>query len=349
MKHLFIIWQAGYPVKERVLADLKEQFTVEHICEVRWNQEQFDYALCRFYGGGIGAKAERCGRGPFTAIVVEDPEPMMSYDVSDRHGAHWVNLRVKQNKYKYRSWASGGSGHVADCDYIHASDTDHDTKRDVMLLFGCDPETLPQGSWQWLHDLVGMPFYRTEQEVFEVLNAATEYVLLRIDEKDIDLLVANREKAVLEIGARPLFHDPLRTAHVVNVAGMYRQLDVRYIGDGYYDTNWQRAMLATRELRDGRYRLDAEHDFYALYYHALVHKQAMPYNRHLELTAMAQVHGFAYQRYALNKWMAQHGYRYTRPVDGSVYFNEHEVPMPTMGDQLRHSWRVIKHGLAASA
>lgn len=232
---------------------------------------------------------------------------------------------------------------------MHASDTEADTRRDVALLFGCAPEALPAGSWKWLHDLVGIPSYQDMAEVYRVMTAGLEYVLLREDHKDVDLLVADRGKAALFLGATPLFADPIRTAYVITVAGTYRRLDLRYVGDGYYDTAWERAMLSERVLRDERFVLAPEHAFYGLYYHALMHKPALPYHRHVQLSMLSRMQGFSYSRRALDDWMRAHAYRYTRPVDGSVCFNEAEAPMPTVGDRLRHTWRMLRHALAASA
>lgn len=342
MKHLFIIWEAGQHVKDAIVSDLRETYTVHHECEVQWTPDVFDYGLMRLYGGGVGDKAERVGRGPFTALIVDDPQPQIQCEMSDRHGMHWLNARIKESKHRYRIMARKEVG-ALDFDYVHASDTEGDTLRDVTLLFGCDPEALPQGSWKWMHDLVGFPSYQSEAELFSVLNAATDYVLLRQDAADIDLLVLDRGKAALDIGAQPLFADPLRTAYVVNIAGRYRQLDLRYVGDGYYDRRWQLRMIQERELREGIYRLSPEHDFYALYYHALIHKTGVPAHHHRTLATMARQHGLTYSRKSLDTWMARHRYRITRPVDYSVVFNEQECLEPTWMERLQDKWNLLQY------
>ena len=132
-----------------------------------------------------------------------------------------------------------------------------------------------------------MKSWNSLEEVFESLhNSNCEYIILRNYEEldddnfymsghaDIDFLTLNHQKFADAIGAYPRFLEDDGVHYKINIRGTEVIIDVRTVGDGYYDTNWQKLLLKTKILHDERFFI-AKSDayYYSLVYHAILQKK----------------------------------------------------------------------------
>lgn len=123
------------------------------------------------------------------------------------------------------------------------------------------------------------------KEFFDYLNENCNYLVLRnwddlLDEdmygtghEDIDILCDDLESFLHTTGAVRIHKENYRDNFIVPIGEDKVRLDIRWIGDGYYPTEWERKMLERRTLnQQGIFILCSEDYFYSLAYHALLQK-----------------------------------------------------------------------------
>lgn len=174
-------------------------------------------------------------------------------------------------------------------------------------------------------------------EIFTELNAAScNYAVLRNYEcmdtevpfinghDDIDLLCDDSRKIRKILGAKRRFVFPTVNSYRIPFKDYSVNVDIRFVGDGYYDENWERAMLASRALFDRCiYVLDQENYFYSLIYHAALQKNIFSTEYQTKLQSMAAKLGIPCQSseeltQLLEQYMAAHGYYYTVTRDPGI-------------------------------
>lgn len=344
--HLFILWEKVGSATESLLRRIRSDFEVLGVYRIQWTPALFSANLSRFYGQSLPPgcnKEESCGVGPFTLVVVRDEQPVYAVRQTT-HGPARVNVGVFDLKTYYRSREGGGLP-------IHATNTVSETRRDLMLLLGASLKqysTSASEGWNGevlylRRDIVGAQSWEDISALFAALNETVRYVVLRNFEHlpgrfnleshgDVDLLVDDFAEAILVANATPVFREYGRVHHNVVVAGKRIPFDFRFVGDGYYDENWQRRILDTRVKMDGFYVPDKENHFYSLLYHTAVHKREIAPDYVALLSSAAESLGVQISeigpfdspkavRKCLAGYMKSCGYRFSRPQDRSVYFN----------------------------
>lgn len=126
------------------------------------------------------------------------------------------------------------------------------------------------------------------QSLFSWLNQREKYLVLRNYEElfdmevpdahsDIDVLCEDADSFISSAGAVPRTKNKKDKVHQkVLIGDKFISLDVRFIGDGYYDKNWETEMLNRRILIDNFcYAMDKENYFYSLIYHAIIQKPSI--------------------------------------------------------------------------
>lgn len=180
--------------------------------------------------------------------------------------------------------------------------------------------------------------WKTIEDMFKALHTANcKYIILRnyeeIDEEnfytsghaDIDFLTADAKEFASIVKAYPRsdgYDDNIHYKVMINDTEVV--IDLRSVGDGYYDTEWEKNILDNRVMQDDRFYIaDEVNYYYSLVYHATLQKKALADDYLCRLTAMAKAlkidaDNESKHLKALEEFMKQNGYYYTYPFDAWV-------------------------------
>ena len=168
--------------------------------------------------------------------------------------------------------------------------------------------------------------------LFEAVNTE-EYVILRnhqsitkrcLEGEDLDILCRDKDRFVNRSAAKPLANIQPCYNYYTTVGSMRVLMDIRTIGDGYYDAQWELNMLQRRVPCKNYYVLSDVDYPYSLLYHMLLHKRASDtgkYERELKSLFGEAWGDLSVQKELLYRFMQQNGYRCTVPSDTGVYLN----------------------------
>jgi hypothetical protein len=142
------------------------------------------------------------------------------------------------------------------------------------------------------NDLVGVNGWKSLSSMFDFLNLTTRWLIIRNhedlsdskvfkDDDDIDLLCENLDIFKSLVNAKK--RSGGRCSHTVNNKGKNILLDIRYVGDKYFDPIWQKDMLNRRIFKNGKPVLNDFDYFFSLIYHIKLQKNVIKpiYNKKL--------------------------------------------------------------------
>ena len=175
------------------------------------------------------------------------------------------------------------------------------------------------------------------EDFFNYLNHNICYVVLRNyeclpdkytmkDHEDIDLLVDSLDEFKKFVGGkRKRNFKFIGYTTIVKIKNEEVKLDIRYIGDGYYDSLWERDILNSRVLEKNLfYRTDDDNYKYSLSYHAIFHKYKFSdkYSSRLGKILLGADEKIDEKRLLslVKDYMEQKKYRITEPRDIYVEF-----------------------------
>jgi hypothetical protein len=161
-------------------------------------------------------------------------------------------------------------------------------------------------------------------EFFQAINATTNYLVIRnyeeyvndrilSEHKDIDILCDEPQlfRTASKAIPRQAKDDGIHYYIMVNDCKI--ELDIRWIGDGYYDNKWEQIMLNNRvSFSNLFYVMDKESYYWSLLYHALIHKKSISKDYQAKLSVMAIELNIKDKN--LDDYMRLHGYKYTYPA-----------------------------------
>lgn len=349
--HIMVLWSNAVGHKEYVLRDLKESgFFIYKVFNVHWTKKHFLDNYVVFYAHSqkhlsyeeylnlLRGKMEHCGDGDFVAIVLRDDAPTFE-ERKTSSGVRKVNTRIFDKKTQYRALTGGGHK-------IHSSDDAWETNKDLTLMFGFNTKDFlkqyesSEAIERLEKDCLGVGGYKSIQDLFYVLNNTVQYVVMRNfeclpdeytvkDHGDIDLLVENLNYVRYLTLAKPVFPEPYRVYHEVQIAGKAVPFDFRYVGDGYYDRPWQEDILMTRLLNKNLFYVPNDENMYhSLLYHAYVQKWNVKDDYKPRLSGFAKKIGLDYYEsvsdsiHQLDSFLNKKEYEYVKPQDKSVVYNE---------------------------
>lgn len=351
--HVFVLWEKSAEHWAAIRRDLEASFTLLHVAHVSWTPQLVDDNFLRLYGmaptgptagGSVSKRSQTVGGGPFMLLVVEDPVPVYVYDRTFSKKVELVNRNVAQAKARYRALTGGGFK-------VHSSNSLGEFFRDGTLLLGAAKvQELLTRREAWCGDalplsadLAGAAGWPSLQALFEHLQRSCLYAVLRNFEPlpdrlpdgdaDLDLLCRDAADLAAVANAQIIVQAGGKFACQTQVAGQALQLDVRVVGDGYYDDRWQLRMLQAAQPQGGRVMvLSPDDHFFSLLYHAKVHKRSVSEAYRHRLPALAAGIGLEAHRTAdfaddkvaaglLAGFLASRDYRCTTPLDLGVYCN----------------------------
>jgi hypothetical protein len=349
--HAFVIWsmEAVSEVEPRIAERLEiiDKIVLSPLLYQDYCRDRQSW-LKRFYQTPR-LKTSPKGKRAFCALIVLSKAP--HYAPRKRVFApemRIVNTELFDLKCALRAGREG---------YLHSSDNQEEARLNLRYL-SYDESSLP-----YRYVTNQRPHFSTIGDVFRALNdlPETEYVLLRRPsgkssrQEDYDILVSDyfackralggvaykssSSKFFRNVGA-PVDSGGGKVAHHVMVGGAKVCFDIRYVGDGYFPSNWQRRMLRNRVLKDGVYVCSPEDDFHARAYHALFHKAGMPRKYVEEFSTQLCVTRDRLEdhlRHLVALYLAVNNDRPTRPKDITIPFNP---PSKTSFGEAREFWLV---------
>lgn len=339
--HLFILWENAWSQKQRILDDISKYFIIVQNYTITWTPELVSSNFSRFYGTKLPSKSEKeriCGSGPFILVIVKDKNPVYDYRKTSV-GREYVNVNMFDAKTRYRVWTNAGHR-------VHGTNNEKETNHDLTLLLGINlfdflDGKRPDGDGENLRlDIVGARNWNSFRDLFYVLNNTIPYCVLRNHEGlpndydgslhgDIDLLVENYKNAQLILNSRACYEQEYRVCNMVRVGNVDVPFDFRFVGDNYYDSLWETAILLSSGIGEGGCKcMDSENQYYSLLYHAYIHKDYLAKDYPDKLSTYGSVIGVRYIDDAncainqLDDFMRKNGYEYVRPSDKSVSYNK---------------------------
>lgn len=176
--------------------------------------------------------------------------------------------------------------------------------------------------WKW----------NTLKDLFNKLNEL-EYVILRNYETlkeeidaggDIDILCPKKSYVANEIHAYKRVLKDEAFNYFIMIGERKVPIDIREIGDGYYDEKWEQNMLKNRIKNKEYYIMDNENYKYSLLYHVLLHKFTIKesYINRLEKMFGTEIGNNDKTDNILGYYMRKKGYFIPIPVDNGVEFNK---------------------------
>jgi len=348
---LFVIWEKARFLQNQIIEMIGDTFEIRGVHEVVWDPHRADENFARFYQGRAAPPRgsyfrEQKGGGAFLVVTVADYEPI--YEARETHrGQEVLNARCFDLKHRIRSQVGGVMR-------VHSTDSGAEAARDLLLLMGVTPARYLReqaAPWDGRVDtrhgnLAGCDGWQNMEELLEVLNHGVRYVVLRNAENfpgglsveaghQVSMLTDNYHELVRLLNARPLHRTLPRWGgrFVVNVSGQEQAVELRFVGDGYFDAGWASRLLERREWQERGFFAPAPDDYFeTLAYHAIVHNPALSheYRRRLQQLAIElERPGWEAEELSesdvavrrLQELMSARNYTHVRPKDPTAFFN----------------------------
>lgn len=343
----FALWKSAQPFRQQIRQLLQEQFEVLLETEIVWSDQHFHHNANRLYEAPIfegqaksSLHAEKIGGNTFVLFVVKDSDPRYTFAMSVSKKIELSNLNVVNAKYTIRDWIKKDSGIKYG---VHSTNSIYEFFVQAPLLLGIDLfDRLLNGEKLMIDrlekDLEGAEGWKDYREVFQILNLSSNYLVQRSfetlpeknEEKDLDLLADNYQRLASALGITQDKKRPYKGT--VTIGGEEISIDIRFVGDKYYDVSWQKDMLRYKVFRNGLYIPREDDYFFSLLFHSKVQKPEVKKKYYGILSVLAQQLHFDWFDHSLlsddktigeilNGYFKSNGYFYEAPVDKGVYRN----------------------------
>lgn len=343
----FALWKSARPFRDRIRKLLSEHFEILLESEIEWSSENFNLNAARLYEEAVfkgielnkirSVHRDKIDDRKFILFVIKDKNPEYTYAQSVSGKIELSNLNVVSVKEEIRKWIKEETGEEFG---VHSTNSILEFFFQATLLLGeervdkiLNGERISEE--KIAEDLIGSDGWKDYRQMFSVMNRACNYLILRgfealpksNPEKDLDLLTDNYQRLASVLGARQLPDRPYKA--VVKVGGEEISLDMRFVGDKYYDAAWENNMLQNKIFKTGIF-VPAEDDyFFSLLYHAKVQKTEVKPVYIDILTRIAENLGFSWFDAEVLKdnektgkilagYMKNHTYYYEDPLDEGV-------------------------------
>lgn len=343
---LVVLWSYARTHEDEILAMIAAHFAILGEYAIRWQPERMAHNFERFYARPIRGrfhKHDQVGDGELLAVVVEDPSPRYGYRTNVSGLVELTNLAIAEAKAAARARTGGY--------HIHSSNNLSEFFRDTTLLLG--PERvnkLIRGAASsgeresYEADLVGSEGWHGVDELLATLRYTSGYVVLRSDEQlldgslkpgdDVDVLCGQALEFAAAANAPRYYARADSARYATVVAGEPFHFDVREIGDGYLDAQWQRDILRRRGWRGGIPVPRVDDHFFSLLYHTRIQKPAVKPAHARTLASLApriglkvdidERAGISDDQAAplLDGYLRAYGYAVPQPTDRHVHRNQ---------------------------
>jgi|SRR5690554_3687789 len=371
----FALWKSARPYQDKIRELLQQDFSIVLEAEIEWTEEHFQSNALRLYEAPIyygtsmselkSGHFKKIGDTKFILFIVKDKRPKYTYAMSVSGKIEISNMNIVKAKYQMRDWVQVETGIKYG---IHSTNNIFEFFFQVPLLLGkerfirilngekIEEKYIPK-------DLEGAGGWKSYQEMFDILNLTTNYLVQRgfktlpesNPEMDIDFLTDNHQRLASALGISQRRNKSYKGFLTVNEEEV--SIDIRYVGDKYYSVNWAQNILSNKNLVNGVFVPRKDDYFFSLLYHAKVQKPAVK-NKYIPiLNKIAQELEFDWYTTTfldnnetigklLNGYFLAHSYVYENPLDNGVYKNKEVIaylPKPNASQQTKEKYKRVKY------
>ena len=170
--------------------------------------------------------------------------------------------------------------------FIHISDNFEEAKRNAIFL------SRSKNDFPSKYFFDTQKVFESKKDLFKHLNEnkKLKYVVLRdqvSDKDDIDILVNNyylfkrisdchsyklKNLNFISNSGDPIDDNGFKVSNYIKIKNKIIKVDVRFTGDGYFDSNWQKTILRDRVFQNSYYFPNKNDLFFSILYHIVYHK-----------------------------------------------------------------------------
>ncbi len=376
----FAIWEHGRSKETEIIEDLEKHFEILGVFHVYWTEQHYNRNIARLYENAEPTNPfykynKKIGKPPFCFIIVRDLAPIYTYMRTVSGAIEAVNKNVIKRKNEFRTWFEKPY-------QIHSSCNFNEFSSQAALILGMQTlEATLKGQnkgriIEIKKDLEGAGGWQNWQELLSILNYSAHYLIL----KDSNVLLDQMQVGQLEFLCNN-FQSFASTANIqqdlsrpfsgtVSVSGQTHHINIRFIGDGYFASSWEKDMLDRRVIDQDVYTPCTEDFFFSLLYHTKIHQINLN-DLHVQvlkkLAATLEFDWFPSEKMSSNQdigsilsgYMRANKYYYERPIDQNVQVNSSAVKyLPKLeniglsrGEQRKRKWKSflkrLKHKIRA--
>src|SRR5690554_522705 len=367
----FALWKSARPFHDKIRELLHNSFSIVLETEIEWSEEYFKNNALRLYESPIYIDAvaeenksghyKKIGDNRFIIIIVKDKHPKYTYAKSVSGKIEMSNLNIVNAKFQMRSWIQAESGEKY---AVHSTNNIFEFFFQVPLLLGTNRfnrilngEKLDESNIK--KDLEGAGGWESYTQMFDILNHTSNYLIQRgfeslpnsNPEMDIDFLTDHFQRLASALGLRQRRNKPYKGN--LKVGNDEISIDIRYVGDKYYNTAWAKDMLDRKKYREGLFIPREDDYFFSLLYHAKVQKPNVK-NKYVPiLNQIASSLEFDWYKTSMlsndeeigkliKGYFSAHSYVYEKPIDSGVYNNKKvSLFLPTLNHSMQ---KKVKYG-----
>src|SRR5699024_1956987 len=286
--HFVLLWENGRSKENKIIDKIESEYDIKYCVEIIWSNEYKRANFNRLYSQQIDSKLnlkkhKKVGMGEFLCIVFEDPNPNYQYLKSLSGEVFIGNKNVVDTKYEIRN--------ILGDNLLHGTASISEFFHHGILIFHEEllNHILSISTWdnevhRMKQDMAGATGWKSFSEFFKAMNYSSNWLVLRNHEflpddfwgndKDIDLMCDNIKKFVSASNANKRRGG--LSAYETIVEGQKVLLDIRYVGDNYYNSVWESDMLARKQYKSGYVPILRTDDyFFSLLYHAKLQKRTV--------------------------------------------------------------------------
>ena len=318
--HVILLWKTNSK-KRRETQNIISTFPSLKILKIK------DITLPNNQRINISSAGKKTAHHPFTIFVLKDTFP--KYVIRQTHAATQL---VNEHMYNLKTDVRGTYSNYKVCHGSFNTEETRDVLREVNLL------------QYWSKN---RPVFDSLSDLFVELNKTNiQYVversfenknfkkLLDTSKGDIDVITDDYYKFKGIVGGmnthkyRKEQDNGGKIQNRVNIGGKEVRIDIRYVGDRYYPTQWMKVILQNKikeSNKFGTFYVPSKDDqVWMLYYHMHVHKRS-PSQRNKtlkQLTKLAKELGLKSTKKSFRQFMKNKKYKIEIPEDPDVPVNQ---------------------------
>ncbi len=327
---ILVIWDSKN--KDKIERKIKENKNINILDKIKLRKNFYKdiykdkiFWIDQFYNKKISRNTNKLSKNIFVYLI-ESINPVfklnkMIFSKNERV----VDHKIFQFKKKIRNNRLS---------IVHISDNFEESKRNA-IFFSKSENDYPAKYFSKTQHI-----FDSKNDFFKSLNRSKKlkYVVLRNQnskKEDIDILVNDyylfkkiadshsykkKNLTFISNSGDPIEDNGIKVSNYVKIKNEILKIDVRFIGDGYFDSNWQKKILNQRKFRHGYYIPNNENYIYSLIYHIVYHKGYID-NKYMSIIKKnfgLNIGDFDKITQIINNYLSSKKFKITRPLDLTI-------------------------------